>query len=91
MPWPPPSAAVLPAATVTFCGTLQFEVVNVRLAPEETDRSGSPPLLSATDTVTLDDGWADSATPKVWVPPCWTATEPGLTTTVGDSTVIAIG
>ena len=76
---------------MTFCGTLQFEVVKVRLAPEETDRSGSPPLLSATDTVTLDDGWDDSATPKVWVPPCWTATEFGLTTTVGDSTVIAIG
>ena len=91
VPWPPPSAAAVPAATVTFCGTLQFEVVKVRLAPEETDRSGSPPLLSATDTVTLDDGWDDSATPKVWVPPCWTATEFGLTTTVGDSTVIAIG
>ena len=82
---------MVPAATVTFCGTLQFEVVKVSEAPEETDRSGSPPLASATDTVTLADGCADSATPKVWVPPCWTATEPGLTTTAGDSTVIAIG
>ena len=53
------------------------------------DRSESP--LSARDTVTLDDGWADRATPNVAELPCWTAIWFGLTTTVGDSTVIATG
>ncbi len=63
MPCPPPSAAVVPAPIVTFCGTLQLDVVNVSDAPDETDKSESPPLASATDTVTVPDGWADKATP----------------------------
>ena len=89
VPCAPPSAAVLPDLTVTVCGTLQFEVVNVSEAPDEMDRSESP--LSATATVTLDDGCADRDTPNVAELPCWTAIWFGLTTTVGDSTVIATG
>ena len=76
---------------VTVCGTLQFEVVNVSEAPDEMDRSASPPLFFATATVTLAAGCDDKATPNVCVPPCWTATEFGFTTTVGASTVIATG
>jgi len=60
-------------------------------APEETDRSESPPLFSATETVTFAEGCADRATPNVPVSPCRIAIEAGLTTTVGDSTVIATG
>ena len=57
---------------MTVCGTLQFEVVKVSEAPEEMVRSESP--LLATETVTVDDGCADRATPNVAELPCWTAT-----------------
>jgi hypothetical protein len=89
LPWTPASADAVPAATVTFCGTLQFAVVKVSEVADEMDRSGFP--LVARETVTLDDGCDDRATPTVVLLPCETATWFGFTTTVGDSTVIATG
>ena len=76
---------------MTFWGTLQLDVLNVSVPPEDTDRSGSPPEFCVTLTVTVADGCADSATPNVVLLPCCSATLAGLTTTVGNSTVIATG